>query len=360
VGDGQHVTAGFERCSFSYADQMTDQLSVLVTGGAGYIGSHCCKALNEAGFSPVCFDNFSTGHPQFVKWGPLIKGDVRDTEAVIQAFRQYPIAAVMHFAASSAVGESVVDPEKYYTNNVEGSLSLLRAMREANCAKLVFSSTGAVYGKASLEPIGEAAARKPVNPYGSSKLMIEQIISDYRAAYQLQSICFRYFNASGADSSGVIGELRDPETHLIPRAMMRLQGHVSDFAVFGEDYDTPDGTAVRDYIHVADLAAAHVLAVQLLAGDHQGGTYNLGTGRGYSVKEVLSAIAKEAAREVPFVLKERRAGDPPILVADPTAAERELGFRPRCSQLATIVRSAWIWHQKAHPVRAAELLDLSR
>ncbi len=329
--------------------------SILVTGGAGYVGSHCCKALSEAGFTPVCLDNFSTGHPQFVKWGPLIEGDVRDTEAVSQAFRQYSIAAVMHFAASSAVGESVVDPEKYYGNNVAGSLSLLRAMREANCTRLVFSSTGAVYGNASPEPIGEAAALRPVNPYGSSKLMVEQVISDYRAAYRLQPICFRYFNASGADPSGTIGELRDPETHLIPRAMMRLQGHVSDFSVFGEDYDTPDGTAVRDYIHAADLAAAHVLAIQLLADDHQGGTYNLGTGTGYSVKEVLSAIAKETAQQVPFVLKERRAGDPPILVADPSSAERELGFRPRHSELAMIVRSAWMWHRKAHPKKPESL-----
>ena len=331
---------------------MSVQPSILVTGGAGYIGSHCCKALAESGFTPVCFDNFSTGHPQFVKWGPLIKGDVRDTEAVIQALRQHSIAAVMHFAAVSAVGESVADPEKYYANNVTGSLSLLRAMRESDCRRLVFSSTGAVYGNASSKPISEAAARQPVNPYGSSKLMIEQAIQDYRAAYQLRAICFRYFNASGADPSAVIGELRDPETHLIPRAMMRLQGHVSDFAVFGDDYDTPDGTAVRDYIHVADLAAAHVLAIRLLAGSHQGGTYNLGTGRGYSVKEVLGAIAKETAEQVPFVLRERRAGDPPTLVADPSAAERELGFRPRYSELATIVRSAWIWHSKAHPKKA--------
>ena len=336
---------------------MADQPSILVTGGAGYIGSHCCKALSEAGFNPVCFDNFSTGHSHFVKWGPVIKDDVRNTDAVLQALRQHNVVAVMHFAASSAVGESVVNPEKYYANNVGGTLSLLRAMREYGCDRLVFSSTGAVYGDASSEPISEAAVCDPVNPYGASKLMIEQILKDYRTAYQLRSICFRYFNASGADSSGDIGELRDPETHLIPRAMMRLLGHVPEFAVFGTDYDTPDGTAIRDYIHVNDLAAAHVLAVKVLIAGHAGGIYNLGTGSGYSVKEILKNISAETAQDVPFVLKARRAGDPPILVANPAAVERELGFKPRYSDLPTIIRSAWKWHRKAHPARAAQSLQ---
>ena len=330
---------------------MADQPSILVTGGAGFIGSHCCKALSEAGLVPVCLDNFSTGHPHFVKWGPVVKDDVCNTEAVLQALRQHNVVAVMHFAASSAVGDSVANPEKYYTNNVVGTLSVLRAMREYGCGKMVFSSTGAVYGDASTEPISETALCEPVNPYGSSKLTIERILLDYRAAYQMRSICFRYFNASGADSAGHIGELRDPETHLIPRAMMRLQGHVSEFAVFGIDYDTPDGTAVRDFIHVSDLAAAHVLAVQVLTNGHPGGVYNLGTGFGYSVKEVLNAIAAESAREVPFDVRERRAGDPPILVANPKAAERELGFRPRYSDLRTIISSAWRWHRTAHPAK---------
>jgi UDP-arabinose 4-epimerase len=327
---------------------MTTRRSILVTGGAGYIGSHCCKALSEAGYNPVCFDNFSTGHPHFVRWGPAVKGDVRDVDLLVETFRTHDIIAVMHFAASSAVGESVTNPEKYYTNNVAGSLALLRAMREVRCMQLVFSSTGAVYGNASREPIREDTACEPVNPYGFSKLMIEQILSDYRKAYQLHSICFRYFNASGADPSGLIGELRDPETHLIPRAMMALQGYVTDFAVFGDDYDTPDGTAVRDYIHVTDLATAHVSAVKQLAAGHKGGIYNLGTGRGYSVREILAAIAAETARNVPFAPRGRREGDPPILVASPEAAERELGFRPVDSGLATIIRSAWSWHCKAH------------
>jgi UDP-glucose-4-epimerase GalE len=336
---------------------MADHPSILVTGGAGYIGSHCCKALFEAGLKPVCFDNFSTGHPHFVKWGPVIRGDVRNTDEVLQALRQHNIIAVTHFAASSAVGESVANPEKYYANNVVGTLSVLRAMRELRCEKFVFSSTGAVYGDASAKPIAEADVCAPVNPYGSSKLMIERILSDYRAAYQIRSISFRYFNASGADPAGYIGELRDPETHLIPRAMMRLQGHVSEFSVFGNDYDTPDGTAVRDYIHVSDLAAAHVLGVKVLTDGHPGRIYNLGTGLGYSVRQVLSAIAAETGREVPFDVRERRAGDPPILVANPNLVERELGFKPRYSNLQTIVRSAWRWHRKAHPTKAAELLQ---
>lgn len=328
---------------------MTARRSVLVTGGAGYIGSHCCKALSVAGYNPVCFDNFSTGHPDFVKWGPAVRGDVRDGEALLATFRTHDIFAVMHFAALSAVGESVISPEKYYENNVIGSLALLRSMREVQCMQLVFSSTGAVYGNASREPIREDSACVPVNPYGASKRMIEQILSDYRRAYRLRSICFRYFNAGGADPSGLIGELRDPETHLIPRAMKALQGYVADFAVFGGDYDTPDGTAVRDYVHVTDLATAHVSAIKLLAEGHEGGIYNLGTGRGYSVMEILAAIAAETTRDVPFVLKGRRDGDPPILVASPKAAEREIGFRPVNSDIATIVRSAWSWHCNARP-----------
>ena len=330
---------------------MTLRPSILIAGGAGYIGSHCCKALFEAGYNPVCFDNCSTGHPDFVKWGPFVRRDVRDVEALVETLRTYNIIAVIHLAASSSVGESVVDPENYYANNVTGSLALLRAMREVRCMQLVFSSTGAVYGNASPRPISENSVCEPINPYGASKRMIEQILADYRKAYRLRSVCFRYFNACGADPSGVIGELRDPETHLIPRAMMSLLGHVAEFAVFGDDYDTPDGTAVRDYIHVTDLAAAHVSAVKLLLDGHDGGTYNLGTGHGYSVREILSSIAAETGREVRFVLKKRRDGDPPVLVASAQAAERELKFRPASSDLATIVRSAWNWHRKAHPER---------
>jgi UDP-glucose-4-epimerase GalE len=328
---------------------MAQSPAILVTGGAGYIGAHCCKALSEAGFVPVCFDNLSTGHRDFVKWGPFIEGDVGDTRRLTDAIAAHPVVAVMHFAAFSQVGESVGDPQKYYLNNVCGTLSLLKAMLERGCDRLVFSSTGAVYGNAGRDPISEGAAGAVVNPYGASKWIIEQILADYRRAYGMNSFCLRYFNACGAESSRSIGEFRDPETHLIPRAMMSLQGHVGDFAIFGEDYETPDGTAIRDYIHVVDLAAAHVRAVHALLDGSRGGPYNLGTGSGFSVREVLAAIERETGLKVPLVTKPRRAGDPPILVADPSAAQADLGFVPVCSDLSTIVRSSWAWHQLAHP-----------
>jgi UDP-glucose-4-epimerase GalE len=330
-------------------DGMSQKLAILVTGGAGYIGAHCCKALSEAGYLPVCFDNLSTGHRSFVKWGPLVEGDVGDTQRVADAMAAHEIMAVMHFAAFSQVGESVGDPQKYYLNNVCGTLSLLKAMLERRCNRLVFSSTGAVYGNAGRDPIKESAAGATVNPYGATKWVIEQILGDYRSAYGMNSFCLRYFNACGAEPSGSIGEFRDPETHLIPRAMMTLQGHVSDFAIFGDDYATPDGTAIRDYIHVVDLAAAHVRALDALLNGSKGGSYNLGTGSGFSVRQVLTAIERETGLKVPLVTKPRRAGDPPILVADPSAADAELGFVPACSDIATIVKSAWAWHQFAHP-----------
>jgi UDP-glucose-4-epimerase GalE len=304
------------------------------------------------GYKPVCFDNFSSGHRQFVKWGPLVEGDLHDTDLLVDTLKANNISAVMHFAAFSAVGESVADPQKYYINNVAGTLSLLRSMRQAGCLNLVFSSTGAVYGDAAETLIKETAPKAPVNPYGASKLMIETILADYRRSYGLNSVCLRYFNASGADFSGAIGELREPETHLIPRALMALQGHVTDFAIFGEDYPTPDGTAVRDYIHVLDLAKAHGLALELLSSGHEGGIYNLGTGKGLSVREVLRAIAAETGRSVPEMVKPRRPGDPSVLVADPSAAKEVLKFRPVHSDISTIIKTAWAWHSKAHPRRA--------
>jgi UDP-glucose 4-epimerase len=334
---------------------MSNRPAVLVTGGAGYIGSHCCRALDRAGYHPVVYDNFSTGHRSFVT-GSLIAGDLRDGAKLAHAFAQHDIVAVMHFAASSLVGESVADPQKYYTNNLAGTLSLLDAMREAGCARLVFSSTGAVYGNADSKALPESYACDPINPYGASKWMIERMLADYRRAYGLGSFALRYFNASGADAAGGIGEWRGNETHLIPRAMMALQGHVTDFAVFGDDYDTPDGTAIRDYIHVTDLAAAHVLALKLLMQGHAGGAYNLGTGTGLSVRKILAAIKAETGREVPHAIKPRRPGDPAYLVADPAAARATLQFRPAHSDLATIIKTAWAWHQKAHPLKADELV----
>ncbi|WP_315706575.1 MULTISPECIES: UDP-glucose 4-epimerase GalE [unclassified Bradyrhizobium] len=328
---------------------MRNRGAILIAGGAGYIGSHCSKAVAEAGFLPVCYDDLTSGHRSFVRWGPLVFGDVGDSAKVASTIRQYDVQAVMHFAASSAVGESLAHPQKYYVNNVAGTLGLLQGMREAGCNRLVFSSTGAVYGNAGREPIPESAAGPTVNPYGRSKYMIEQILADYRAAYGFNAISLRYFNACGADASGVIGELRDPETHLIPRALMAILGHVHDFAIFGTDYDTPDGTAVRDYIHVDDLAAAHIAAIERLLQDDPGGAFNLGTGTGYSVREIVDAIRNETGESVPLVYRERRAGDPAILVADPSQAERQLGFKARRSDLGHIIRSAWAWHQKAHP-----------
>jgi len=331
---------------------MSDSPAILVTGGAGYIGSHACRALAAAGYLPVVYDNLSTGHKGFVG-GPLVVGDLLNRPVLARTLAQYNIQAVMHFAAASLVGESMTDPQKYYVNNVGGTLSLLGAMRESGCNRLVFSSTGAVYGHADSQALPETYPCAPINTYGATKWMIERMLADYRSAYGFGTFSLRYFNASGADAKGGIGELRDNETHLIPRAMMTLQGHLSDFAVFGDDYDTPDGTAIRDYIHVTDLAAAHVAALRLLLDGHAGGAFNLGTGNGFSVREILSRIAAETGREVPHTVKPRRAGDPTYLVADPSAARDVLKFKPQHSDLATIIRTAWAWHQKAHPRKGA-------
>jgi UDP-glucose-4-epimerase GalE len=328
-----------------------DRVAVLVTGGAGYIGSHCCKALFDAGCLPVCLDNLSTGHAEFVRWGPLVRGDIADRTLVLDTFAAFNIVAVVHMAASSSVSESIIDPRSYYANNVAGTLLFLDAMLERDCRTLIFSSSGAVYGNAGGSAIPEAAAGTTVSPYGASKWMIEQVLTDFRRAHGLNSICLRYFNAAGADESGLIGERRDPETHLIPRAMMVLQGHINELTIFGDDYDTADGTAVRDYVHVSDLAAAHVASLRNLLAGHVGGSFNLGTGIGHSVRDVLSTIHDETGGIVPVRIRGRRAGDPPVLVADPSAAKAVLQFRPAFSDLKTIIRSAWKWHQKAHPAK---------
>lgn len=325
---------------------MSEKHRIIVVGGAGYIGSHCCKGLAEAGYSPVCFDNFSTGHRNFVKWGPVVEGDIHDRSLLVSSIESYRPIAVLHFAASSLVGESVRDPEKYYRNNVEGTLSLLRAMRQSACKTLVFSSSGAVYGETHQRLISESEFPRPVNPYGRTKAIIEQILADFQRGYGLSSICLRYFNASGADPAGEVGEDHDPETHLIPRALMAIQGRLNDFAIYGDDYDTPDGTPIRDYIHVTDLARAHVLALNCLLSGREGGCFNLGTGQGYSVKQILGQILTETGKSVPYTIMDRRPGDPAVLVADPTRAKTILGFQPRYSDLPTIVKTAWQWHQK--------------
>ena len=329
----------------------SDRGNVLVTGGAGYIGSHCCKALSEAGYQPICYDNLSTGQADFVRWGPLITGDIQDTGKLTDALKAHAVIAVVHFAAFSLVGESVADPAKYYQNNLAGTLGLLHAMRSVGCLRLVFSSTGAVYGAADSKPIPEDFPGRPINPYGASKWMIERILSDFRDAYGLASFSLRYFNACGADASGLVGELHEPETHLIPRALMAIQGHLPQLEIYGDDYDTPDGTAVRDYIHVTDLGAAHVLAVEKLLKGDAGASLNLGTGTGFSVKQILAQIAVTTGKAVPHRIRGRRAGDPAILVADPSRAKTALNFVPRHSDLATVVSSAWAWHQKAHPAK---------
>jgi UDP-glucose-4-epimerase GalE len=321
------------------------RIAILVTGGAGYIGSHCCKALYESGYLPVCLDDLSTGHEEFVRWGPLVNASIADRNSVTRAISEFGISAVVHLAASSLVGESVADPQKYYMNNVAGTLALLQTMVEQNCQTIVFSSTGAVYGDAGGGAIREDAAGNPVSPYGVSKWMVERILQDYGRAYGLKAVCLRYFNASGADASGLIGEWRAQETHLIPRAMMALQGQIAELQIFGTDYDTLDGTAIRDYIHVTDLAAAHIAALQKLSTDFPGGSFNLGTGNGFSVRQVLSSIANVTGRIVPTVVRARRDGDPTVIVADPTAARDVLQFRPAYSDLDTIIRSAWNWHQ---------------
>src|ERR1700744_3174815 len=271
---------------------MIDKPAILVTGGAGYIGAHACRALDAAGYRPIVYDNLSTGHRSFVR-SPLVIGNLIDKARLARVFAEHDIVAVMHFAAASLVGESMSDPQKYYINNVAGTLSLLEAMCGAGCSRIVFSSTGAVYGNADSRALPEDYPCAPINTYGATKWMIERMLADYRSAYGFGAFCLRSFNASGADASGSIGELRDNETHLIPRAMMAVPGPLSGFVVFGDDYETPDGTALRDYIHVTDLAAAHAAAVRLLIQGHQGGAFNLGTGNGFSVREILETIADE-------------------------------------------------------------------
>jgi UDP-arabinose 4-epimerase len=325
--------------------------NVLVTGGAGYIGSYACKALANAGFRPITLDNLCSGHRNFVRWGPLVEADIHDTAAVVDAIQRHNAVGLMHFAAYADVSESVAEPAKYYENNVEGTLSLLAAMRQTSLRNIVFSSSCAVYGSPGTIPIKETAPTNPVNPYGRSKLLCEMILCDFMTAYDIRPILLRYFNASGADPAVGTGENRAIETHLIPRAMMALLGHINDFQVFGSDFPTPDGTAIRDYIHVKDLAEAHVLAMRHLLEHERTGFFNLGTGNGYSVMEVLKAVAEVSARPVQVPTGPRRPGDPPKLVADASLARDVLGFVPHFSDLRTIVQSAWQWHTQTHPQR---------
>jgi UDP-glucose-4-epimerase GalE len=322
--------------------------SVLVTGGAGYIGSHACKALAQAGYLPVTYDNLSRGHRHAVRWGPLVEGDVADRAALAAAIETHGISAVMHFAAFAYVGESGTDPALYYRNNVAGTLMLLDAMREAGVENIVFSSTCATYGLPEIVPIAETTPQRPVNAYGETKLAIERALYWYGQAYGLRWVALRYFNASGCDRGGEIGEEHDPETHLIPLVLRAVLGTAPPVSIFGTDYETPDGTAIRDYIHVEDLASAHVRAIDYLAKGGANTAVNLATGRGYSVREIIAAVARAVGHEVPQRQSQRRAGDPPALVADPSLAQTLLGWRAECSDLDTIIRTALAWEMRQH------------
>jgi UDP-arabinose 4-epimerase len=319
-------------------------MNILVTGGAGYIGGHACKALAEAGYTPISYDNLVYGHRWAVKWGPLEEGDISDRARLTEVIARYQPTAVMHFAAYAYVGESVQDPGKYYRNNVTGTLTLLEAMRDHGIDKFIFSSTCATYGISEAVPIREDHPHGPVNPYGASKLMIERILRDFDAAHGMRSISLRYFNAAGADPDGEIGEAHDPETHLIPLVLDAAAGKRPSITVFGDDYDTPDGTCIRDYIHVADLADAHVLALKALEDGAKTTAYNLGNGLGFSVKEVIETVERVVGKKVPVQIGERRAGDPARLVGDSQLIRSTLGWSPRYAALHLIIASAWSWH----------------
>jgi UDP-glucose-4-epimerase GalE len=318
---------------------------ILVTGGAGYIGSHCCKALAAAGFEPVVYDSFSTGIRRHVRWGPAIEGDMRDGAALRAAMRDMRPEAVIHFAALALVGESEKEPARYWDVNVGGTLRLLEAMRDASVPHLVFSSTCAVYGEPEEVPIRETAPHRPVSPYGASKSTCERMMLDFDRAHGLRSMRLRYFNAAGADPDGEIGEWHEPETHLIPVALDAALGRRPYLEIFGSDYPTPDGTAVRDYLHVMDLADAHVAALERLLNGAPSDALNLGTGHGTSVTELIRAVESVTGKTVPVRSGPRRAGDPPALVADPARAESVLGWRAK-RDLDDMIATAWRWHQK--------------
>jgi len=325
---------------------VSDGRRVLVTGGAGYIGSHTAKALARAGHTPVVFDDLSNGHREAVLWGPLVIGDVRDSQALETCIREHRIDSVVHFAGLIEVGRSVGEPDVFWDVNLNGVASVLQAMRACGVKRLVFSSTAAVYGQpdiGSLEPLRESLPTQPINPYGDSKLAAERLISAFCRAYGVQGVALRYFNACGADQEGEIGEAHSPESHLIPLAIEAALGLGPALTVFGKDFPTPDGSCIRDYIHVSDLAAAHVLALTADTGPDGFVAMNLGTGRGFSVLEVVEAVGRASGRPTPFSVGPRRAGDPACLVADPERAQDRLGWRPAFTSLDEIVASAVAW-----------------
>ena len=318
---------------------------ILITGGAGYIGSHTNLELKRKGYRTVIFDNLSLGHKEFVKDDNFIYGDLKNISDLKEVFKKYDIAAVIHFAALSKVGESTKDPQMYYYNNVINTLNLLDVMRTYDVKKIIFSSTAAVYGNPESIPITEESEIKPINPYGSSKAMIENILKDYDKAYNFKFVSLRYFNACGADASAKIGEWHVPETHLLPLILDVVIGKQDNIKIFGTDYNTKDGTCIRDYIHVTDLADAHILALEYLLKDNRSNIFNLGNGEGYSVKEIIDAVETITKKKIQRIENERREGDPAILIANPLKAKKILKWKTRYD-LENIVKSAWEWHKK--------------
>ncbi|MBZ5545821.1 MAG: UDP-glucose 4-epimerase GalE [Acidobacteriia bacterium] len=321
-------------------------MRVLVTGGAGYIGSQTAKALAQAGHEPIVYDDLSSGHRWAVKWGASVEGDLADTRLLATTLNAHRIEAILHFAASIQVSESVENPRKYFWNNVVNTLRLLDTALDEGVQAIVFSSSAAVYGIPQKVPIPEDHPTRPASPYGETKLMMERALGAYGAAYRLRWVALRYFNAAGADPDGELGEEHHPESHLIPLVIQAALGRRPHVEVFGADYPTPDGTAIRDYIHIADLADAHVRALEYLARGGESVALNLGTGTGHSVREVIAAVGRFCDGKVPFRDAPRRAGDPPILVADPARAMEVLNWKPKHTGLDSIVASAWKWHEK--------------
>src|ERR1700733_3521853 len=329
--------------------RMSSPSTILVTGGAGYIGSHTAKELARAGYRVVVYDNLSRGDRSAVRWGPLEEGDLLDQDRLRRVLTEHRIDAVLHFAAFAAVGESMQEPELYFHNNVEGSLSLLDAMRATGVRRIVFSSTCAVYGTPEIVPITEENPKAPLNPYGDSKLMMEKMLYWEGICHGLQWMALRYFNAAGCDEDGEIGEAHEPETHLIPSLLDAALGRRPACPIFGEDYPTPDGTCIRDYVHVTDLADAHVQALRYLENGGPSVALNLGTGNGYSVNQILKAAEAATGRPIPIERQPRRPGDPPRLVAAPQRAMQTLGWMPAHSSVENILRTAWAWQQRKSP-----------
>lgn len=319
---------------------------ILIVGGAGYIGAHINKLLNIKGYETLVFDNLSYGHKDFIKWGTFENGDLKNVEELRGIFKKYPITAVMHFAAFTYVGESIEDPQKFYRNNVCNTLNLLQVMLEFDVNKLVFSSTCATYGDPLEIPITEQHPQNPISPYGRGKLMVENILSDYSIAYNLHYVSLRYFNAAGADYESEIGELHEPETHLIPLILDAASGKQDNIKIFGTDYNTPDGTCIRDYIHVSDLADAHVKALQYLENGGKSDYFNLGNGNGFSVKEVIDTAEKITGQKIIAVEDKRRPGDPPVLVGSSDKIRKKLKWKPKYDDLSMIINTAWKWHKK--------------